>query len=245
MPRRTRCPRSPFRRDLQRGRDRRCPGSASTAASTRTRPTSSSAADGQRDHHGASGERRLRRAADRSRTRTSRASPSTRRRSGLPGTSNYGVRLGGGLGELFVSYNLITVAAGNDGHDGSDGTAPREPAGACRQRRCKPDAAPAAATARAVRNAVCTEFGGKGGDGGYDSGNGGAGSPGSGGATPGSKGVSSGMCSTLRRRQERPGRAGRHRIERHPGDAGCRRRRARHRRLRRPTRGRHAWFGRY
>jgi hypothetical protein len=126
---------------------------------------------------------------------------------GLPGGSTYGVRLGGGLGQLFVRYNIIQVAGGNDGAAGMDGTPPgtaQAPAGDNGQAGCNACSTMGAGGVQPT----CTEFGGKGGNGGYDSGNGGAGAPGSGGATAGSAGISSGMCTTFGAPKSGPGGPG-------------------------------------
>ena len=41
-------------------------------------------------------------------------------RASTPGASTYGVRLGGGLGDLYVRYNLMSVQGGQDGTNGTN-----------------------------------------------------------------------------------------------------------------------------
>ena len=109
----------------------------------------------------------------------------------MAGASTYGVRGGQGLGHLYVEYNIINVAAGAAGSNGSNGTphsnatAPsgNNGSGGCEGQNC--------GFGGAQRN--CVEFGGEGGDGGYDSGSGQNGSPGSGGA-PGGPGAGGSNC---------------------------------------------------
>jgi hypothetical protein len=125
----------------------------------------------------------------------------------VPGASVYGVRLGGGTGQLFVRDNIIQAAAGSDGHAGSDGLAngnAQAPAGNNGQMGCTSCSSNGAGGPQPM----CTEFGGKGGTGGYDSGNGQAGSAGSGGALGGNPGVSSQMCSVFGAPKSGPGGPG-------------------------------------
>ncbi|MBM4360647.1 MAG: hypothetical protein FJ096_21270, partial [Deltaproteobacteria bacterium] len=107
----------------------------------------------------------------------------------LFGGSTYGVRLGGGTGMLFVRYNVLDVEEGGDGQAGFNGSAP-SPAqadkGADASNGCTgSDCGYGGAQGK------CLEYGGKGGDGGYDSNGGTAGSPGTGNAVPGSGGAGS------------------------------------------------------
>jgi hypothetical protein len=123
------------------------------------------------------------------------------------GASVYGVRLGGGTGELFVRDNIIQTAAGSDGGAGMDGAAnagAQAPAGNDGQVGCTNCSSNGAGGPQPT----CTEFGGKGGNGGYDSSNGAGGSPGSGGASGGTQGISSQMCSTFGAPQSGPGGPG-------------------------------------
>jgi hypothetical protein len=83
----------------------------------------------------------------------------------LAGASAYGVRLGGGSGQLFVRNNTIQAAAGSDGDAGTDGAAPasaQAPAGNGGQMGCSACSSNGAGGPQPV----CAEFGGKGGDGG-------------------------------------------------------------------------------
>jgi hypothetical protein len=94
----------------------------------------------------------------------------------LEGQSSYGVRLLAGTAELFVRYNVIEAQKGAKGAKGSGGTAhsqaqaPKGNAGSngCVGSNC----------GGGGPQPNCTEYGGKGGDGGYDSGDGQNGSPG-------------------------------------------------------------------
>jgi len=125
----------------------------------------------------------------------------------LAGASTYGVRLGGGIGQLIVRYNTIQAAAGNDGASGVDGApnaSTQAPAGNDGQIGCTNCSSNGAGGPQPA----CTEFGGKGGSGGYDSGDGAAGSPGSGGASGGTLGSSSGMCSAFGAPKSGPGGPG-------------------------------------
>ncbi|MEZ4445995.1 MAG: PE-PGRS family protein [Polyangiaceae bacterium] len=107
------------------------------------------------------------------------------------GASTYGVRLGGGLGHLYVRYNVIHADMGAPGAPGMNGTphsqssAPSGNPGSngCQGTNCGFGGA----------QPVCAEFGGKGGNGGYDSGNGQNGSPGTAGAPVGA-GASGSSC---------------------------------------------------
>ncbi|MFH2006628.1 MAG: PE-PGRS family protein [bacterium] len=96
-----------------------------------------------------------------------------------PGESTYGVRLVSGTAELVVSHNVIHAAAGAAGDDGSSGT-PHTVLSAlhgnnglngCEGTGCQPTSGPQPA---------CLEFGGRGGNGGYESGSGQNGSLGTG-----------------------------------------------------------------
>ncbi|MBM4376988.1 MAG: PE-PGRS family protein [Deltaproteobacteria bacterium] len=103
--------------------------------------------------------------------------------------TTYGVRLVSGKATLFVRYNTITVEAGGDGQPGFEGSAPSPtmaPKGADGSNGCTgSDCGYGGAQGK------CLEYGGKGGDGGYDSNGGNAGAPGSGGAPTGSGGSGS------------------------------------------------------
>ena len=109
----------------------------------------------------------------------------------MPGSSTYGVRAGNGIGHLFVEHNIINVAAGTAGAPGANGaphpnpTAPNGNNGTngCEGTNC----------GFGGPQPACLEFGGKGGDGGFDSGSGQNGSPGSGGAV-GGNGASGDSC---------------------------------------------------
>ncbi|MBL9028361.1 MAG: PE-PGRS family protein [Myxococcales bacterium] len=102
-----------------------------------------------------------------------------------PGASTYGVRMANGTQQatLYVRYNVIQVGAGAAGAQGTNGAAhaqSKAPNGnngtnGCQGTNC----------GFGGPQTVCTEFGGKGGDGGYDSNGGQTGSPGSGGTSGG------------------------------------------------------------
>ncbi len=103
-----------------------------------------------------------------------------------PGASAYGVRLMGGFADLYVRYNVILVESGANGGEGTDGTphgSNQAPSGnngtnGCEGTNCGYGGA----------QPSCVEYGGAGGDGGYDEGNGVAGAAGTGGAPVGSGG---------------------------------------------------------
>ncbi|KYF51434.1 PE-PGRS family protein, partial [Sorangium cellulosum] len=105
------------------------------------------------------------------------------------GASTYGVRLGGGLAQLFVRYNIIRVQDGQNGVAGTDGaahTAGTAPGGNAGEVGCdgcsgRGNAGPAP---------VCDEPGGRGGYGGHGSAIGASGHPGSQGAAGGAGGPS-------------------------------------------------------
>ena len=101
-----------------------------------------------------------------------------------PGASAYGVRLGGGAGRLFVRYDVIRVGAGADGAPGVDGAAV-SPAQAPSGNPGVDGTSAGSSGGTGGPRPTCTEFGGAGGLGGYDTGSGMSGSPGSGNATPG------------------------------------------------------------
>lgn len=111
---------------------------------------------------------------------------------GPPGASTYGVRLLNGSAPLFVRYDVLHAAKGQDGAPGQGGQPHSQPqalSGAnggngCQGQNCGIGGAQPA----------CVEFGGKGGNGGYNNGNGQAGAIGSGGAAGGAGGGASGAC---------------------------------------------------
>lgn len=108
----------------------------------------------------------------------------------VPGASAYGVRALGGLGMLFVRYDTITVDKGAVGAAGAAGAAmmsPQASNGAAGSNGCT-----GSNCGTGGAQGSCPEYGGKGGDGGYDSGTGNAGSPGSGGSPVGAGGDWSG-----------------------------------------------------
>lgn len=109
------------------------------------------------------------------------------------GASIYGVRLGSGAGALYVRYDILQIATGNDGVSGAAGVAfpqPQAPSGIVGQGGCNACFGMGAGGPQPA----CIEFGGKGGNGGFDSSPGETGSPGSGGAGGGSPGVATGLC---------------------------------------------------
>ncbi|KYF51587.1 PE-PGRS family protein, partial [Sorangium cellulosum] len=127
-------------------------------------------------------------------------------RSPSPGSSTYGVRLGGGLAELYVRYNQIDVEDGQKGADGTHGaahSAGTAPAGNAGEEGCDycEDATMGGSGGPAP---TCAEPGGRGGIGGHNKGHGAAGSPGSRGAAGGAGGVAAGVCYT----DSAPGRNG-------------------------------------
>ncbi|NUQ74213.1 MAG: PE-PGRS family protein, partial [Polyangiaceae bacterium] len=111
---------------------------------------------------------------------------------GNGGESTYGVRFGGGMGQLFVRWNTITVGPGSGGMNGTDGaTHPNAQA---------PNGNNGTAGAAENNNSGfggaapnCAVPGGKGGDGGVDAAKGQDGSNGTGG-TPGGLGAPSNGC---------------------------------------------------
>ena len=113
----------------------------------------------------------------------------------LKGSSTYGVRLGVGMGQLFVRYNIINVQAGADGVTGNSGAAPGQAVATngqsggngCSNNNCQPNGAP---------GTQCVEFGGSGGGGGYDNQPGFSGAVGSGNTPAGGGGAQSPSCGT-------------------------------------------------
>jgi hypothetical protein len=110
----------------------------------------------------------------------------------MAGSSTYGVRLGGGLGTLFVRYNIIAAAGGRNGTVGINGlpVSPVAPAGNDGQAACDG----CSGMGLGGPPPACTEFGGKGGDGGFNNSDGQAGSVGSGNAPGGSAGNATEEC---------------------------------------------------
>ncbi|MDI1450636.1 PE-PGRS family protein, partial [Polyangium sp. 6x1] len=101
------------------------------------------------------------------------------------GESTYGVRLGGGVGDLYVRYNEMLIGAGTSGTAGVNGAAQAQSQA--------PGGGNGSAGAQKNSNSgigaaapVCDAPGGKGGDGGANENNGQAGSPGNGGTAGGS-----------------------------------------------------------
>ena len=102
------------------------------------------------------------------------------------GASTYGVRLGSGIGKLFVRYNVITADKGADGASGANAMDHGNAKAAngnggtngCEGTNCGDGGA----------TTNCTEFGGKGGDGGYNGASGQKGATGSGNTTGGNGG---------------------------------------------------------
>ncbi|HMY17244.1 MAG TPA: PE-PGRS family protein, partial [Polyangium sp.] len=108
------------------------------------------------------------------------------------GESTYGVRLGGGLGTLYVRYNKMTIGNGTDGTKGTNGAA--------QQVTQAPSGINGTAGAEKNNNSgfggvapTCDAPGGKGGDGGSDAASGQAGAQGFGG-TPGGNGAGANAC---------------------------------------------------
>ena len=115
------------------------------------------------------------------------------------GGSAYGVRLTGGTGTLYVRYNTIEAAAGQDGDDGGNGTAHANATATIGNNGNDGCAGSSTCTANGLPGGkggvapTCTEPGGKGGDGGFDTGDGVSGSVGTANATVGA-GASSVVC---------------------------------------------------
>jgi hypothetical protein len=134
----------------------------------------------------------------------------------MAGSSTYGVRLGGGMAQLFVRYNIINVSAGQNGTAGTDGsTLPQNtPANnggtGCQGTNC----------GAGGLQPNCTEFGGKGGDGGYNNGNGQSGFAGSGNASGGSGGTATQACYS-KSPPGGPGQAGTDASQGTPGNGGA------------------------
>ncbi|MFO0611584.1 MAG: PE-PGRS family protein [Polyangiaceae bacterium] len=114
-----------------------------------------------------------------------------------PGGSVYGIRFGGGLGQLFVQYNVINTAPGTAGGAGANGAGPN-PVNAPKGDDGTDGADGSCANAgNGGKQGTCVEFGGKGGDGGCGTDPGGMGSPGTGGLPggPGGHADSAFQCS--------------------------------------------------
>jgi hypothetical protein len=103
------------------------------------------------------------------------------------GESTYGVRLADGLGQLYVRYNTIDAQKGATGKNGAPGT-PHAEAQAKKGNNGTNGCEESQNCGFGGPQPSCVEYGGKGGDGGYDSNKGVDGSPGSGNATPGKGG---------------------------------------------------------
>lgn len=111
---------------------------------------------------------------------------------GTMGESTYGVRLGGGVGTLYVRYNTMTIGNGTNGALGTNGNAP-----AMSQATTGADGGAGCSGTNCGAGGAqpnCTEFGGKGGNGGYGDANGSTGSVGSGNASGGNGGSATKAC---------------------------------------------------
>ncbi len=136
----------------------------------------------------------------------------------VSGSSTYGVRLGTGVGQLFVRYNVINVQQGADGAAGVAGAAPAQAiatSGAnggngCSNGNCALNGAP---------GNNCAQFGGKGGDGGYSNQAGFAGAVGSRNTPAGAGGAQAPSCGTNQSKAGGNGTAGQAGIKAHRAPA--------------------------
>lgn len=137
------------------------------------------------------------------------------------GESTYGVRLGGGVGTLFVRYNKMTIGNGTNGVKGTDGMAQAQstaPNGITGQ----PGAENNSGAGKGGAAPTCDAPGGKGGDGGYNTTAGVDGSPGFGG-TSGGNGANANGCTPVVNQpgvQGGPGQDGQASNQGTPGQGG-------------------------